>query len=75
LVSGPDGLADLRRIIAGAPAHLTPGGWPPLDHGPAQAQTVRDLLAQAGFEQVQSRRDLAGIERCSGGCYGRANEH
>ncbi|MDP3707437.1 MAG: peptide chain release factor N(5)-glutamine methyltransferase, partial [Polaromonas sp.] len=25
------------------------------------------LLAQHGFLQVQSRRDLAGIERCSGG--------
>jgi len=28
---------------------------------------VRDLLAGAGLRQVQSRRDLAGIERCSGG--------
>jgi release factor glutamine methyltransferase len=28
---------------------------------------VRALLTQAGFSQVQSRQDLAGIERCSGG--------
>jgi release factor glutamine methyltransferase len=28
---------------------------------------VRALLQQAGLGQVQSRRDLAGIERCSGG--------
>jgi release factor glutamine methyltransferase len=28
---------------------------------------VRELLAQRGFSQVQSRLDLAGIERCSGG--------
>jgi release factor glutamine methyltransferase len=28
---------------------------------------VRDLLAQAGFDAVHSRRDLAGIERISGG--------
>jgi release factor glutamine methyltransferase len=28
---------------------------------------VRALLAGAGFGAVSSRRDLAGIERCSGG--------
>jgi len=67
LVSGADGLDDLRRIIAGAPAHLAPGGWLLLEHGWDQAAAVRDLLAAAGLAQAQSRRDLNGIERCSGG--------
>ena len=67
LTSGADGLRDLRHIITAAPAHLAPGGWLLLEHGHDQAQAVRDLLTQAGFTQVQSRRDLAGIERCSGG--------
>ena len=67
LVSGADGLDDLRRIVATAPAHLAPGGWLLLEHGWDQAGAVRALLAGAGFTQVQSRRDLAGIERCSGG--------
>ena len=67
LVSGADGLDDLRRIVAAAPAHLVPGGWLLLEHGWDQAGAVRDLLAGAGFRQLQSRRDLAGIERCSGG--------
>lgn len=67
LVSGPDGLDDLRAIVAGAPAHLTPGGWLLLEHGWDQAEAVRALLRRAGFTQVQSRRDLAGVERCSGG--------
>ncbi len=67
LVSGADGLDDLRRIITQAPAHLLPGGWLLLEHGYDQAQALRTLLQQAGFEQVQSRRDLAGLERCSGG--------
>ena len=67
LVSGADGLDDLRRIVATAPAHLAPGGWLLLEHGWDQAGAVRDLLGTAGFTQVQSRRDLAGIERCSGG--------
>lgn len=67
LVSGPDGLDDLRAIVAGAPAHLAPGGWLLLEHGWDQAEAVRALLRRAGFIQVQSQRDLAGVERCSGG--------
>lgn len=66
LVSGPDGLDDIRQIVAQAPAHLKPGGWLLLEHGWNQAASVRALLAQAGLCQVQSRCDLAGIERCSG---------
>jgi release factor glutamine methyltransferase len=67
LVSGADGLDDMRQIIAKAPMHLQPGGWLLLEHGYDQAAAVRSLLADAGLEAVQSRRDLAGIERCSGG--------
>lgn len=67
LTAGADGLDDIRQIIAHAPSHLLPGGWLLLEHGYDQASRVRDLLAQRGFSQVQSRLDLAGIERCSGG--------
>ena len=67
LASGTDGLDDIRQIIAQAPLHLSTGGWLLLEHGYDQAETVRNLLNVAGFAQVQSRRDLAGIERCSGG--------
>ena len=67
LVSGADGLDDLRRIAAAAGAHLAPGGWLLLEHGWDQAAAVRALLAAAGLADVQSQRDLAGIERCSGG--------
>lgn len=67
LVSGPDGLDDLRHLIAEAPHFLLPGGWLLLEHGHDQAQRVRELLGQNGFEAVASRTDLAGIERCSGG--------
>lgn len=67
LAAGADGLDDLRAIIAAAPAHLAPGGWLLLEHGWDQAEAVRRLLAAAGFTGVQSRQDLAGIERCSGG--------
>ena len=67
LTSGPDGLRDIRRIVAGASVHLAPGGWLLLEHGHDQASAVRVLLTQAGYAHVQSRRDLSGIERCSGG--------
>lgn len=67
LAAGADGLDDIRHIIKQAPAHLQPGGWLVLEHGYGQAERVRELLLQRGFLQVQSRLDLAGIERCSGG--------
>ena len=67
LASGADGLIDLRTIIAQAPHCLNPNGWLVLEHGYDQAEAVRALLVDAGFSDVQSRRDLAGIERCSGG--------
>lgn len=67
LAAGADGLEDLRAIIAAAPVHLEAGGWLLLEHGWDQAAAVRGLLQAAGFAGVASRRDLAGIERCSGG--------
>ncbi len=67
LASGTDGLDDIRHIIAQAPSHLNTGGWLLLEHGYDQAAAVHDLLNAAGFSQVQSRKDLAGAERCSGG--------
>lgn len=67
LTSGVDGLDAIRTIIRQAVQHLKPGGWLLFEHGWKQAAAVRDLLTEAGFTQVQSRRDLAGIERCSGG--------
>ena len=67
LESGADGLRDIRTIVAQAPQRLRPRGWLLLEHGWDQAPAVRGLLESAGFSEVTSRRDLAGIERCSGG--------
>ena len=67
LTSGEDGLDDIRTIIAQAPAHLKAGGWLLMEHGWDQAQAVQQLLRDAGFTQVHSRQDLAGINRCTGG--------
>lgn len=67
LVSGVDGLVAIRQIIVQASAHLIESGWLLLEHGYNQANAVRALLIDVGFEDVQSRRDLAGVARCSGG--------
>jgi release factor glutamine methyltransferase len=67
----------LRCIIAQAPPHLMPEGWLLLEHGYDQARAVGDLLRGAGFVDVQSRLDLPGIARCSGGRWPgrRARQH
>ncbi|WP_151448584.1 peptide chain release factor N(5)-glutamine methyltransferase [Lacisediminimonas profundi] len=67
LTDQADGLDALRMIVSGAPAHLAPGGYLLMEHGYDQAGAVRALLAHAGFGNVESWRDLAGIERVSGG--------
>lgn len=67
LAAGPDGLDDLRIIIGGATAHLTPDGWLLLEHGYDQEAPVQALLRDAGFADVFTRRDLAGQPRVSGG--------
>ncbi|RZL66968.1 MAG: peptide chain release factor N(5)-glutamine methyltransferase, partial [Variovorax sp.] len=69
LAAGADGLDDIRRIVRDAPAHLADKGWLLLEHGHDQAPAVRALLTARGFAQVQSRDDLAGIARCSGGIW------
>lgn len=65
LVSGDDGLDDIRLIIAQAPGHLNLSGWLVLEHGYDQAAAVRDLLTLGGFVDVDSCRDLGGHERVS----------
>ncbi|MCB1674791.1 MAG: peptide chain release factor N(5)-glutamine methyltransferase [Halioglobus sp.] len=67
LVASGSGLAALRRLAAGAPAHLLDGGWLLLEHGCEQGRAVRAMLCEAGFSEITTRRDLAGRERITGG--------
>ncbi|MYM23003.1 peptide chain release factor N(5)-glutamine methyltransferase [Duganella sp. FT135W] len=67
LTDHADGLSALRIIIAGAPQHLKPQGWLLMEHGYDQSAAVRALLSEAGYDEVQSWQDLAGIERVTGG--------
>ncbi|MFO7807946.1 peptide chain release factor N(5)-glutamine methyltransferase [Guyparkeria sp.] len=67
LVADEAGLADYRHIIGQARAVLRPDGWLLLEHGFEQAQAVSLLLEQAGFEAIDSRRDVAGHDRVTAG--------
>ncbi|MDP3872695.1 MAG: peptide chain release factor N(5)-glutamine methyltransferase [Methyloversatilis sp.] len=67
LVGGADGLDDLRRLCGSAPERIAPGGWLLCEHGYDQAPAVRALMRCAGLTDVSSWRDLAGIERVTGG--------
>lgn len=67
LTDHADGLSALHIIVDGAATYLKPGGWLLMEHGYDQSGAVRKLLEQRGFAEVQSWRDLAGIERVSGG--------
>lgn len=63
LVSGGDGLVDIRVICEQARRYLHPSGYLVLEHGYNQAALVREILMANNYYGVISIRDLAGIER------------
>jgi release factor glutamine methyltransferase len=67
LDGGADGLDLVRRLVGEAPGLLAPGGVLALEIGAGQAEATRALLLAAAFTDVQTRRDLAGIERVVSG--------
>ena len=42
---------------------VRPGGWIAFEHGHDQGAAVRRLLGSAGLETIETRVDLAGLER------------
>lgn len=67
LTAGHDGMADLEAIAVEARRHLHDGGWLLLEHGFDQGDAVRALLQRAGLTRVETRPDLGGRSRASGG--------
>jgi release factor glutamine methyltransferase len=67
LDGGADGLDLVRRLVADAPALLGAAGVLALEIGAGQAEATRASLQAAGFADVQTRKDLAGIERVVSG--------
>jgi release factor glutamine methyltransferase len=69
LTDDADGLSAIRTIVEGAPFLLALDGSLWIEHGFDQADAVRRLLQARGFTEVHSKRDLAGIERATGGVF------
>lgn len=63
LTSDEDGIADLRKVIAGAPQFLRDGGLLALETGIAQHAKLTELARAAGFTQIESKKDLTGRDR------------
>jgi release factor glutamine methyltransferase len=63
LFSGPDGLDDVRHLIAGAPHHLADAGWLVLEIGADQGAAVRSLLEDAAYRDVKIKQDFGGRDR------------
>ena len=67
LVAGGEGLDDYRVIVQQACHVLKPGGWLLFEHGCHQGEAVQALLVEAGFISVETRLDLAGLQRTTAG--------
>lgn len=69
LVSGKDGLDDIRIIAHEARAFLRHNGYLLLEHGYNQGAAVRALLNELGYHKVETIRDYGQNERVTLGCY------
>ena len=68
LVSGQDGLSDIRLIVSQARNYLTQYGMLAIEHGFDQASDVRDVFKASHYHEIKSVKDLSGVERV---CIGR----
>ncbi len=63
LVPGPNGLEAYEALVPAARRLLRPGGFLLLEIGYGQAEAVRGIAVEAGYEAIQVRDDLRGIPR------------
>jgi release factor glutamine methyltransferase len=65
LVAGPSGLEAIGQIASGARKHLAERGTLIIEHGATQGPATRQLFAAAGLDSIDTRRDLAGLDRAT----------
>jgi len=63
LVSGDDGLDDIRHLITVSKKYLLSPGWLLLEHGHDQGSRVITLLSKENFQHIENLTDLVGNER------------
>ncbi|BCS81480.1 peptide chain release factor N(5)-glutamine methyltransferase [Anaerocellum diazotrophicum] len=64
LFSKEDGLWFFKEIANKAKLYLKDGGYIIFEVGFSQAEEVKRILEQNGYENIKSRKDLNNIERC-----------
>lgn len=67
LVSGKDGLDDIRLIASEAREHLNKGGFLIFEHGYNQAAAVQKIMTDLGYSEVSSAQDYGGNDRITFG--------
>jgi release factor glutamine methyltransferase len=73
LVSGVDGLDDLREVINSSVKYLETFGWLLVEHGYRQGNAVRELFKAAGFITIETMTDFNQLERITMGCLPKAD--
>ena len=63
LVAGADGLDAIRRIAVDAVDVIVEGGWLLVEHGADQGAAVAEIFRDAGWQDVRTVQDLAGLDR------------
>lgn len=67
LISGPDGLKDIRNIIQLSQEYLKPHGWLLLEHGYNQAEHISNLFRLSDYHHIKTYQDLSGLDRVTMG--------
>lgn len=67
LVADQEGLADILTITQGAHEYLKAGGSLVIEHGYDQGAMVRQILSDAGFNDIRTVKDYGGNDRISYG--------
>ncbi|MEM9281374.1 MAG: peptide chain release factor N(5)-glutamine methyltransferase [Verrucomicrobiota bacterium] len=63
LYGGNSGLELIARFLRVAPSYLRAQGKVALEHGIHQSESIWKLAEESGFDTIESRKDLSGIER------------
>jgi len=63
LISGSDGLEDIRLIAQQAKPYLLENGYLLLEHGYDQAKQVKEILSNESYRDIVTLKDLSELER------------
>ena len=69
-----DGLYFYRILAKESPRFLKDGGWIYMEIGHDQSASVEALLKEAGFEEIRTEKDLAGLDRVVCGVYNKSEK-